>query len=90
VRGPREQAPESLGFLAAKVRPNDRELQARASRFLADFNGVFLQCDTVRFEAGETRSAAAARALAFPLYRFVRRIGNAAAARFGRLRLLRA
>ena len=74
----------SLGFYATAEQRSEAELQAACQRYLADFDGRFLQADTLRFEDGRSRPALVARAAGLPQKRLLQRIAYAAADRLAK------
>lgn len=82
---PGESVCVSLGFLATKSQRPVAELERMALHFLAAFDGVFLQLDTVQLTGGESRPAIAARAMGSPPYRMFRRLAKAAAVQLARV-----
>jgi predicted SAM-dependent methyltransferase len=70
----------SLGFYAVTRKATAPELQQRARDFLSEFDGRFLQVDTIRFDDGVSRTPAVARALSVPQRRLVQRVAYGIAA----------
>ena len=71
----------SLGFYATARQRPVAELQRDARALLAEFDGDFLDCSTLLFDDGTSRSALGARVMAVPERTGLRRIARVAAIR---------
>jgi predicted SAM-dependent methyltransferase len=80
-----EPAPVSLGFYATKEQLTGEELQTRARRFLADFDGRFLESDSIKFIDMSSRSLWRARLEASRPRQAMRRVAWALAVRLARV-----
>jgi predicted SAM-dependent methyltransferase len=80
-----EPEPVSLGFYATKEQMASEELQTRARRFLADFDRLFLESNSIKFIGSSSRSAWRARLEASRTRRAVRRVAWGLAVRLARV-----
>jgi len=75
----------SLGFYATAARRTVHELERECRTFLAPFDGMFLEAQTVAFLAGESRASLQVRVAASPWRRATSRVAHKVAARIARI-----